>query len=329
VVFTVALYSSGTEAGSCNYSFLYPNASSTITNLTFCSIMNGQPIDASFVFINPITLQSYPAYIDNVLATIVWPEVTAYIEEVANKNGFIVCQSCLDNLKALLCAGAFPAAGYYSCIIAQIFNIIQQDCNYICRCNSNYCCDIGPETDIECQQAANMNPAYNPGNTNEAEVEACANSLEKADYFTLFQQCNGYLINRAACEEMVGTCACISPDALIAEDACAFYSADGFSLNMPGGDCSSSKGWCAVAKRSTTGSSSGFQINSQLSLNAPSPVAASVYGGSVGGASPNYNANFGNAGIVPQTPAPSPPSGAVSVVSSVALIAFLLALVLL
>jgi hypothetical protein len=69
--------------------------------------------------------KTWPQYIDSVLEG-AWADITDYISSSASSNGFAVCDNCLENIKELMCAGAFPLSGYYNCIYDAIMTFYQQ-----------------------------------------------------------------------------------------------------------------------------------------------------------------------------------------------------------
>lgn len=278
-------------------------SSVTLHGLSFCSMMNGRIVDSMI----PVGQGSFATFVDEVLSTL-FQGITAEIQTIANSHGFPLCQSCLDNLQTLLCAGAFPSTGFYNCLMDSLLAQFASTCPQICTCTGD-CCVVG------CTFPTN--PNFDP-----TRALDCVNSLTNVDWVhQTLGQCSHYMVSQQACMSWINTCTCNQMSLAQQQAACSLYSPTGFAVSMPGSanGCVGTA-WCGAVNSASkdddnieqfagklaavlsrvgdffTGGAEHTQAfdncaNPNLCFSAPTPVAATMFSASSNPLSPSINHN--------------------------------------
>jgi hypothetical protein len=130
-----------------NYKELLGCEKSQLTGLKFCTMMNGQSTDEAYntkhVQIEGKDMGTYAQYYDQKIAE-GFKQASEYLNKAYVKdNAGIVCDTCMEKLKAMVCANAFPASGFRSCLannVLKTLNDLDKKCHGLCKCSSDGLC---------------------------------------------------------------------------------------------------------------------------------------------------------------------------------------------
>lgn len=157
------------------------------------------------------------------------------IQQVANNNGFQVCEDCITALSNVVCTSFTPACGFLQCAanLGQQVQACQSQCQSECATATSQSCYL-------C-------------------VSSCVSDLFSTN-------CAKFLMSREMCTSFVNTCAC-NPGASIVNEACQYFPVNGFTVDFPGTlSCTGVNGWCDVKSSNQPGV---MKINNYLSLAVP------------------------------------------------------------
>lgn len=221
-------------------------------SLSFCSVVNWDVDQELFTEIG--NKGTYVELMDKALSK-AYDLGKEYVEKVAEKNGFEVCEDCLNEFKDFLCAGAFPKCGIWSCLSEKVKS-------YVEVVLEEYGCD-GVD-DISCIQK-----------NYQAILKALKNIPAKQ-----FQDCYGeFMPSNAMCKGVIDICSCGHVSNDVKNKVCQFFSANGNSWTQDG-SCADVNGWCEEADENTRKRAEGddgtFPINANLKLNVGQPAATTV-----------------------------------------------------
>ncbi|EFC40974.1 predicted protein [Naegleria gruberi] len=217
-----------------------------ISNLTFCSMMNGRYTDKAF-FSKPIvtgngTYSTYAEYMDKFLEDS-FNSMQAYLLG----KGVTSCPSCIEKLKYSYCANAFPKNGYISCVANNYLSYLAEigkSCSGFCCANSGLC--VIDSYGKSCQTKTLSIENYS--------LLTCI-VPKLPDLFTKLGSCSEHFMNIDHCQTLLSTCDC-SSDASSYKYTCSrFYSEDGFKFDNFGGsstctDTTAYPAWCPSGARS-------------------------------------------------------------------------------
>ncbi|KAL9642167.1 hypothetical protein ABK040_007171 [Willaertia magna] len=213
-----------------------------LSGLQFCSFMNGKKTDKAFNSKIISSNETYADYVDFFLEES-FEKMRGYLA----KEGMPVCGECLERLKILYCANAFPAEGYVSCLSNSLLKYLGEIGN---RC-SGFCCakDSGLCLIDSNGKSCTINLDY----SNVGLLACMAPSL--GNLFSKLKECNKHFIRKALCTDAMATCGC-SVDSKFNDVCDRFFSDNGVAidsgLNYPKGQCSSTPGWCSSGSCPTT-----------------------------------------------------------------------------
>lgn len=221
----------------------------------------------------------------------------------AKDNNFTICADCELQFKWLLCEGAFPACGYYSCLSNGLASAIVATCPNLCACQN-----CTPLVSKDCEANGGVT------NANYSISAPCNHTALNLNISNVYTECEGSLLDRSYCEDFVNVCSC---DKANTNSLCSVYGS-GFNVtDWPAGSCpaqgnstignsttgnstvgnsttgnataSNSTGdWCSLTQPPVFQSPSTlFCPNADLCITVPAPLAAQAASLGVGGVVPS------------------------------------------
>lgn len=176
------------------------------------------------------------------LAALTWPSVENAVQAAAAQHGFTVCEDCLTALRHMTCSSLVPGCNYGACILNVSVQLYEAyfTCAGIAESDAQACYQQGYGSDA-CQTF--LAKVYAAA-ADSYDLAICMR-LKQAAILNKDQCFRSQIIGKAMCEQFVDVCLC-SPSQTVKDDVCAYFPAEGYTIDFPAGlSCSSSSNWCA------------------------------------------------------------------------------------
>jgi hypothetical protein len=230
---------------------------SLLQELEFCSFMNGETTDEAFNTALLPNGMTYAKYYDRSLNQ-TFTELQIKVNNMAKLYGFDVCQNCLDKMKMLMCANAFPMSGLRKCVATYMLGSMSSTCPDFCGCPEDGLCSLY-KNGTSCGYKFAKTP----------KAIACY-TKKFADTTAVTKECFAHFTPIEYCIDTMSSCGCIADKSKVVDFCGRYFTSYGkreLPPTWPTSTCKSSYNWCSTTSSSLGDSIAGlFGLSTKINL---------------------------------------------------------------